>query len=107
MRTKMFNPVVNYVSFQQLAPVLPPRYVARQVLDAIEWNRDEIILPYHLKYAGFIMDYILPQRLSRWLTYQVSGRTPLDPFNRDSDESVREKKRKLLNINHKENIDLI
>jgi retinol dehydrogenase-10 len=107
MRTKMFNPMVNRVSLKLLVPIVSPRYAATQVLDAIEWQRDEVILPYHLKYIGFIHDFILPKWLSQWFLFQVSGRQPLDAFIKDNEENHREKKRKHLHTVHKENIDLI
>jgi hypothetical protein len=103
----MFNPMVNHVSLKILLPIVSPRYAANQVLDAIEWNRNEIILPYHLKYIGFIHDFILPAWFSEWLMFQVSGRRPLDAFHRDNEENIRERKRKNLHTVHKENIDLI
>jgi short-subunit dehydrogenase len=107
MRTKMFNPMVNRVSLKFLLPIVSPRYVADQVLDAIEWRRNEVILPYHLKYIGFISDFILPQWLSDWFLFQVSGRRPLDAFSKESEENSRDKRRKHLHTAHKENIDLI
>ena len=99
--------MVNRVSFQLLFPVVSPRYAANQVLDAIEWNRHEVILPYRLKYVGLISDFIFPRWLSEWLLFQVSGRRPLDAFTRDSEENLRERKRKHMHTGHKENIDLI
>jgi len=107
MRTKMFNPMIDRVSLQLLFPIVSPRYAANQILDAIEWNRNEVILPYHLKYLGFINDFIIPKWLSEWLLFQVSGRRPLDAFNRDNEENIRDRKRKNLHTVHKENIDLI
>lgn len=107
MQTRMFNPMVQHVALKSLVPIVSPRYAAIQILNAIEWNRNEIILPYHLKYIGFLNDYILPQWLSEWFLFQVSGRRPLDTFNKDNDEIIHEKKRKHLHTNHKENIDLI
>ncbi len=107
MRTRMFNSMVNHVSLKSLIPVISPRYAANQVLDAIEWNRDEIILPYRLKYIALISDYLLPKWLSEWFLFQVSGRRPLDAFNRDNEENLRERKRKNFHTGHKENIDLI
>jgi hypothetical protein len=103
----MFNPMINRVSLKILFPIISPRYVASQVLDAIEWKRNELILPYHLKYIGFITDYVLPEWLYEWLLFQVSGRRPLDAFNKDNEEDSREKKRKSLHSTHKDNIDLI
>jgi short-subunit dehydrogenase len=107
MRTKMFNPMVNRVSLKLLLPIVSPRYAANQVLDAIEWNRNEVILPYHLKYIGLINDFLLPKWFSEWLLFHVSGRQPLDAFNKDNEEIIRERKRKHLHTAHKENIDLI
>lgn len=107
MQTKMFNPMIKRVGLKQIMPVISPRYAAKQILDAIEWNRDEIILPYHLKYVAFINQYLLPRRLSRWFIYYISGRKPLDEFTRENEETIREKKRKHMNTLHKENIDLI
>jgi hypothetical protein len=104
----MFQPVANSVGLQSLLPVISPRYVARHVLDAIEWRRDEVILPYHLKYVGVINDFILPKWLSEWFMFQVSGRRPLDAFNKNSEENTRERRRKhLQTAQQKENIDLI
>ncbi|CAF0748371.1 unnamed protein product [Rotaria sordida] len=100
MRTKMFNPLVNHVSLKFLLPVVSPRYAANQVLEAIVWRRNEVILPYHLKYIGIINDFLLPEWLSEWLLYQVSGRRPLDTFHRDNDENTREKRRKHLYTTH-------
>lgn len=77
--------MVNRVALQSLFPVVCPRYAAQQVLDAIEWNRDEVILPYSMKYAGFISDHLLPQWLAEWFLFKVSGRRPLDAFLRDQD----------------------
>ncbi|UJR27710.1 hypothetical protein I4U23_008987 [Adineta vaga] len=107
MRTKMFNPVINHVSLKSLLPIVSARYVAKEVLDAIEWQRNEIILPYHLKYVGLINDFLLPQWFSEWFLFKVSGRRPLDAFNKDNDENIREKRRKNLQTVQKENIGLI
>jgi hypothetical protein len=103
----MFNPMINRVSLKLLLPIVSPRHVANQVLDAIEWHRNEIILPYHLKYVGFMTDYFLPEWLSEWILFQVSGRRPLDAFNTDIEENTGERKRKHLHSAQKENIDLI
>lgn len=103
----MFNPVINHVSLKFLFPIVSPRDVAQKVLDAIAWRRNEIILPYHLKYLGLINDFILPQWLSDWVTFQISGKRPLDLFNRDTEENTHERRRKPLHTIHKENIDLI
>lgn len=89
MRTKMFQPMINRVALQSLFPVVCPRYVAQQTLDAIEWNRDEIILPYTMKYAGFISDYLVPQWVAEWLLFKVSGRRPLDAFHRGHGDGHR------------------
>jgi hypothetical protein len=103
----MFNPMVDRVSLKFLLPIVSPRYAAEKVLDAIEWRRNEVILPYHLKYIGLINDFILPQWLSEWFLFQVSTRRPLDAFNRNTEENTRERRRKNLHTVHKENIDLI
>jgi len=103
----MFNPMINRATLQLLVPIVSPRYAANQVLDAIEWQRDEVILPYHLKYFGFIQEFILPKCLSQWFLFQVASRQPLDAFNKDNEENHREKKRKHLHTVHKENINLI
>ncbi|CAF1582375.1 unnamed protein product [Rotaria magnacalcarata] len=100
MRTKMFNPLVSRVSFKLLFPIVSPSYAAEQILDAITWNRKEIILPYHLKYIGLINDMFLPQWLSEWLLFKISGRRPLDTFQKEQDESFRDKKRKNIFVTH-------
>ena len=103
----MFDPMLNHVTLQLLMPIVSPRYAAIQVLDAIRWNRREVILPYRLKYIGFINDLLLPQWLSEWLLFHVSGRRPLDQFQRENEENLRERKRKLHSGGQKENIDLM
>lgn len=105
MRTNMFQPMINNVSLQLLMPIVSPRYAAIQVLDAIEWNRQEVILPYRLKYIGLINDLFFPQWLSEWLLFQVSGRRPLDNFPRDNEDNLR--KRKVNPNGQKDKIDLI
>ena len=107
MRTRMFNPLTNHVLLQSVVPIISPRYVAKQILDAIEWRRDEIILPYHLKYIAFIADYILPRWLTEWFLFKVSGRRPLDAFHKDNEELTREKRKRHAQTVQKENIDLI
>ncbi len=79
----MFNPMIDRVSLKVLLPIVSPRYAAKQVLDALEWNYKEVILPYHMKYIGLMNDFLLPEWLSEWFLFQVSGRRPLDAFNRD------------------------
>ncbi|CAF1311878.1 unnamed protein product [Adineta ricciae] len=105
MRTRMFNPLTNHVLLQSVVPIISPRYVAKQILDAIEWRRDEVILPYRLKYIAFIADYILPRWLTEWLVFKVSGRRPLDAFHKDNEEHTREKRKKHAQTVQKENID--
>ncbi|CAF1011669.1 unnamed protein product [Adineta steineri] len=107
MRTKMFNPMLTQISLKFIVPIISPHYVAKQVLDAIEWRRNEVILPYHLKYIGFINDYLLPAWFSEWFLFQVSGKRPLDAFNKDNEEDTRERRRKQVNTGQAENIDLI
>lgn len=100
----MFQPMINNVSLQLLLPIVSPRYAAIQILDAIEWNRKEVILPYRLKYIGLINDFIFPQWLSEWFLFQVSSRQPLDNFPRDNEENLR--KRKVNPNGQKDKIDL-
>lgn len=90
----MFNPMVNKVSLKFLFPIVSARDVADQVLDAILWGRDEIIIPYHLKFLGFLKDYVLPSSFTEWMLFQVSGRRPLDAFQKEPDEISVEKRRK-------------
>jgi len=109
MRTKMFQPLIKRVALQSLFPVVCPRYAAQQVLDAIEWNRDEVILPYTMKYAGFISDYLVPQWVAEWLLFKVSGRRPLDAFHRNHDNENhhpnRERRKRIPVSTVKESID--
>ena len=107
MRTKMFHSILDRVSLKFLLPIISPRYVAQQTLEAIEWNREEVILPYRLKYIGLLNDFLLPKWLSEWFLFQVSGRRPLEAFRKDAGENNRDQKRKYLHAAHKENIDLI
>ena len=106
--------MINRVALQSLFPVVCPRYAAQQVLDAIEWNRDEVILPYSMKYAGFISDHLLPQWLAEWFLFKVSGRRPRDAFLRDQDNGHhhhhhhhRERRKRPSTSTVKDNIDLM
>jgi hypothetical protein len=94
MRTRMFHPVVRRVAFKLLFPIISPRYVAQQVLDALEWNRKEVILPYHLKYIGLIMDFCLPQWLVELLMFHLSGRRPLEDFHKNTDDQYQKRSQK-------------
>ena len=95
MQTRMFRPVVNQAALKSLLPVITPQCAANQILNGIEWRRNEIIIPNHLRYVGFITDFLLPQWLSEWLLFTVSGRQPLNAFHRNNEETISEKRKKL------------
>ena len=89
----MFRPMLNRVTLKLLFPILEPSYVAAETLAAIKYKRNEVILPYRMKYIGLVNDFIIPQWLAAHLLFKVSTRKPLDFFPKKPNVIHEEKRR--------------
>lgn len=91
MKTKMFEPLIRRVTLKSIFPVVTPKYVAQQTISSVYWNREETVLPFHLKYVALFGELFLPRRLVEWLIFKVSTRRPLDFFPNRRVPSARRK----------------